>query len=393
MVRPGSPADTVHRVLRLAFFPAFANACGRDRATLGQQNVEPRRRKRSTTTSAWSREMRHLWFVYVRRPLREGIAQGLTVVRRKRKADETSLRNGHGQLDYSSRHAATLLANRRVSRTESEYVGSERAVEHELMWRRRGASGPTTGPRNLGRLATGAWTRTNHVGPCRMKKLLTTTIRTVSTTMPSFLNRLKAALASQPAPAPAPAPAPTSSPSLIERLEAARAAEELAQVAVQDRVGLSKTGMLHKAFESRSGEDRFLADCNLETALHDVRAAAPEDVDVKRCGRCYPSVAKSTAPRRRTLARRSPQLVYLVSPQPETGAVIVKAWFADENGRMDRARGVIAKAEVAEVTSEGMPAGDRWLTSKETERIYMFHEDIREGIFQLDDAIREAIKG
>lgn len=205
--------------------------------------------------------------------------------------------------------------------------------------------------------------------------------------MPSFLNRLKAAFASQPAPAPA------SSPSLIERLEAARVAEEAAEVAAQERVGLSTTGMLHKAFESRSGADSFFANCNLETALDDVRSAAPADLDLKRCGRCYPSAAKSAAPRRKTLARRSPELVFLVSPQPEMGAVVMKAWFADQYGRMDRARGMIAKAEVTEVKSEGMPRGDRWMTSKETESIYMLHEDIREGLFQLDDAIREAIKG
>jgi hypothetical protein len=205
--------------------------------------------------------------------------------------------------------------------------------------------------------------------------------------MPSFFSRLKAAFASEPA------PTPTSSPSLIERREAARVAEEAAQPATRDRVGLSTTGTLHRAFESRSGEDRFLANCNLETALHDVRAAAREDLDVKRCGRCYPRPAMGTAPRRKTLARRSPELVYLVSPQHETGAVIMKAWFADEYGRMDRARGVIAKAEVTEVKSEEMPAGDMWLTSKETERIYTFNEDIREGLFQLDDAIREAMKG
>lgn len=205
--------------------------------------------------------------------------------------------------------------------------------------------------------------------------------------MPSFLNRLKAAFASEPTLVPTPSQSPG------DRLEAAGVAEEAARLAPQDMVGLSTTGMLHKAFESRFGEQHYLANCNLEIALYDIRAAAPEDVDVRRCGRCFPNTANSAASRRKTLARRSPELVYLVSPQPEAGIVVMKAWFADEYGRLDRTRGMIAKAEVTEVKAEEMPTRETWLTSKETDRIYTLHEEVRDGLFQLDDAIREALKG
>ncbi|MEV1130508.1 hypothetical protein [Agromyces sp. NPDC049794] len=184
---------------------------------------------------------------------------------------------------------------------------------------------------------------------------------------------------------------PQSSPAALAASAAARATA--ARPAIE-RVGVSTTGMLHKAFFSRYGEGAIVADCNLETALNDVRDATPADVDLKRCGRCYPNptARKESAPRRKSLARRSPELVYLVAPDADASAVTVKAWFANDYGRIDKDKGIIAVANITDLEPDQLPKRDTWVSSKDTEKLYALHEEVRSGIFQLDDAIREAIK-
>lgn len=222
--------------------------------------------------------------------------------------------------------------------------------------------------------------------------------------MPSFFDRLKSAFApsstgatdrastsaTDRAPVPdyaMPSPTQPSTP-VPPRLDAA--APELPV----SKVGFSKTGMLHRAYIPRYGNQDVPAHCNLETVLNDVRDPSPEDTDLKRCGRCYPKDAKreQAAPRRRTLARRSPELVYLVAPDADARAVTVKAWFANEYGRIDKDRGIIAVANITALGSDQLPKRDNWVSSKDTDKIYSLHEEVRAGIFELDDAIREAIK-
>lgn len=214
--------------------------------------------------------------------------------------------------------------------------------------------------------------------------------------MPNLFDRLKSVFAPAPSDtdrAPMPdyaTPAPQSSSAAAA---AGSAPTTVVAPATADQVGFSSTGMLHKAFFSRYANGA-VANCNLETALGEVRDATPADAEVKRCGRCYPQAAarKEASPRRKTLARRSPELVYLVAPDAEASAVTVKAWFANEYGRIDKAQGVIAVANVTDLEPGQLPRTDNWVSSKDTDKLYTLHEEVREGIFQLDDAIRDAIK-
>ncbi len=73
--------------------------------------------------------------------------------------------------------------------------------------------------------------------------------------------------------------------------------------------------------------------------------------------------------------------------------VILKAWFANEYGQIDKSRGLIARATVSDVSGADMPPRDKWMTSKDTDRIYTLQGEVRDGLFQLDDAIRDAMKG
>lgn len=205
--------------------------------------------------------------------------------------------------------------------------------------------------------------------------------------MPSFIDKLKSAFA----------PSSTDSSDRAS-MQAATAAslkpttpEHEAPV---EKIGFSKTGMLHRAYFPREGNQNVLADCNLETMLNEVRDATHEDSNLTRCGRCYPNAArrKEAAPRRKTLARRSPELIYLVVPDREALAVTVKAWFANDYGRIDKDRGVIAVATITDLESDQIPTRDNWVSSKDTDMIYSLHEEVRVGIFELDDAIREATK-
>lgn len=214
--------------------------------------------------------------------------------------------------------------------------------------------------------------------------------------MPSFIDRLKSAFApsstssSDRAPMPDYAVHPPTQATTAASLKPTAPERE----SPVEKIGFSKTGMLHRAYFSRHDNQDVVADCNLETMLNEVRDAAHEDFNLMRCGRCYPNAArrKEAAPRRKTLARRSPELVYLVTPGSEARAVTVKAWFTNENGRIDKDRGVLAVATITDLESDQMPTRDNWVSSKETDKIYSLHEEIRGGIFELDDAIREAIK-
>ncbi|MFE6965652.1 hypothetical protein ACFVAJ_11075 [Agromyces sp. NPDC057679] len=211
--------------------------------------------------------------------------------------------------------------------------------------------------------------------------------------MPSFFNRLKSTFAPEPARVPLPEYAtPPPQPSSAGPV-ATTGATPAAAAPAAEQVGFSTTGMLHKAFFS-SYKDGAVANCNLETVLADVRDTAPAEKGLKRCGRCYPNAAtrKNAVPRRRSLARRSPELVYLVVPDDEASAVAVKAWFANEYGRIDKDRGIIAVANITDLEPDQLPRRNSWVSSKDTDRLYTLHEEVREGVFQLDDAIREAIK-
>lgn len=185
----------------------------------------------------------------------------------------------------------------------------------------------------------------------------------------------------------------TPQPSPVAAVAANAASATVVVPVPAEQVGFSTTGMLHKAFVSRYRQGA-VANCNLETVLSDVRDVTPADEEAKRCGRCYPNAAarKEASPRRKTLARRSPELVYLVAPEAEASAVTVKAWFANEYGRIDKAKGVIAVASITDLEPSQLPRTDNWVSSKDTDKLYKLHEEVREGLFQLDDAIRDAIK-
>lgn len=91
--------------------------------------------------------------------------------------------------------------------------------------------------------------------------------------------------------------------------------------------------------------------------------------------------------RRRTIARRNPELVYKVEAGSEH-EIELHVWVADERGRLI-ANKYIGNAWIDE-PDEPLRAGG-WHSSKDTERLYMLPDEVRELLFQLDDSARAAL--
>jgi len=91
--------------------------------------------------------------------------------------------------------------------------------------------------------------------------------------------------------------------------------------------------------------------------------------------------------RRKSLARRWPHVVYRVEQDGED--VLLKGWEANEYGRMIKSR-YLGYAAIREWDHE--PVRATWLTSDDTDGIHSLHEEVRDALWQLDDAIREAYK-
>lgn len=90
---------------------------------------------------------------------------------------------------------------------------------------------------------------------------------------------------------------------------------------------------------------------------------------------------------KRTLARRTPELLYRIENEDED-SVFVKVWKSDEMKHIDGPR--LAVAYIQE--REGEPFKDVWVTSKETQELRSLPDDIRDFIFALDDTVRKTHK-
>lgn len=91
--------------------------------------------------------------------------------------------------------------------------------------------------------------------------------------------------------------------------------------------------------------------------------------------------------RRKSLARRWPIVLYRV--EQHGNDVVLKAWEANAQGRMFKSRPV-GSAVIRDWEDE--PVRDRWVTSDDTDGIHELPLDVREGLWEFDDAIREAYK-
>ncbi|MBP1326742.1 hypothetical protein JOF28_001974 [Leucobacter exalbidus] len=91
--------------------------------------------------------------------------------------------------------------------------------------------------------------------------------------------------------------------------------------------------------------------------------------------------------RRKSLARRWPWVVYRV--EQDGDKVFIKAWEANTYGRMIKSRH-LATGTISEWEHD--PVKPCWLTSTDTDAIHRLHEEIRDGLWELDDAIRQAYK-
>jgi len=77
------------------------------------------------------------------------------------------------------------------------------------------------------------------------------------------------------------------------------------------------------------------------------------------------------------------------SESGEPGTVFVRAWIADDRGRLDSKRPM----GHASFDDEGIQLpSDIWYSSKETGRLYELPEEVREGIWEYDDVIRAQLK-
>ena len=93
--------------------------------------------------------------------------------------------------------------------------------------------------------------------------------------------------------------------------------------------------------------------------------------------------------RKRSLARRTPIVVYRVEPDSDQRRVDLRAWLGDDSGRMLKEH-PLGSAWVDEIESP-LPRG-QWLTSRDTDQIYTLPDVVRDQLFDFDDAIREALR-
>lgn len=91
--------------------------------------------------------------------------------------------------------------------------------------------------------------------------------------------------------------------------------------------------------------------------------------------------------RRKSLARRTPIIVYRVEPNDES-AIEMRAWVGDENGRMIKEQ-FVGNAKISEY--DGPEVRGQWLDSTDTDGIHALPEEVRDGLFEFDDAIRKAL--
>jgi len=95
--------------------------------------------------------------------------------------------------------------------------------------------------------------------------------------------------------------------------------------------------------------------------------------------------------RRKSIARRRPLIVFRAEPDENDATVFhVRAWIGDDvTGRLDRDRyiGNVRATEYAGTAFRG-----QWLDNTDTEAIHDLPDDVRDAIWSLDDAAREALK-
>jgi hypothetical protein len=93
-------------------------------------------------------------------------------------------------------------------------------------------------------------------------------------------------------------------------------------------------------------------------------------------------------PRRRSLARRRPIVVYRVDADSDARSVTIKAFLANEMGRIINTKRTEAVATITDF--DGPYPRGQWIESTETDDIHALADDVRDGIFAVDDALREA---
>ncbi len=91
--------------------------------------------------------------------------------------------------------------------------------------------------------------------------------------------------------------------------------------------------------------------------------------------------------RRKSIARRLPYIVYRVEPT-DNGAIAYKAWIGDKNGRLIRDKR-LGDATLTDWAAE--PIKGQWIVSNDTDAIHGLPEEVRNGLWEFDDALRKAM--
>ncbi|MBS1674059.1 MAG: hypothetical protein JSS74_08860 [Actinobacteria bacterium] len=84
-------------------------------------------------------------------------------------------------------------------------------------------------------------------------------------------------------------------------------------------------------------------------------------------------------------------IVYRVEHDPDDATAIdMRAWEADElTGRLDRSR-YVGKAKLTGY--EGPAIRGQWVDSTDTDRIHELPEEVRDALWEFDDAARAAMR-
>lgn len=90
-------------------------------------------------------------------------------------------------------------------------------------------------------------------------------------------------------------------------------------------------------------------------------------------------------PRRKSIARRRPIIVYRLEPI-EGGTIRIRGWMTDDDlmGRLDERKYLGA----ANITGYAGPARGQWFDSRDTDSIHGLPKELRDAVFQVDDAWR-----